>query len=102
MSLFFRGAVTIASAALFCGGLGAQSTTATPPVTTVIGGGTNTSAAITAYSTEVTVPILNIGVGGSSLANIGTIPPNILAGLTSGALAIRQLVQLRPDNRSVR
>jgi hypothetical protein len=99
MSLFFRGAVTIASAALFCAGLGAQSTSATTPVTTVIGGGTNTSAAIAAFSTEVTIPIANIGVGGSSLGNIGSIPANILAGLTSGALEIRQIVQLRPDNR---
>ena len=99
MSLFFRGAVTIACTALFCGGLSAQSTAPPPPVTTVIGGGTNTSAAITAFSTEVTVPILNIGVGGGSLANIGSIPANILAGLTSGALEIRQIAQLRPDNR---
>jgi hypothetical protein len=99
MSLFFRGAVTIATAALFCGGLTAQSTATNPPVTTVIGEGTNTSSAITAFSTEVAVPIVNIGVGGGSLANIGSIPANILAGLTSGALELRQIVHLRPDNR---
>ena len=103
MNLFFRTcrAVPILSAAvLFCGGLAAQTSTtqAAPPVTTTVGGGTNASATLSAFSTEVTIPFANIGATALTGSNI-TIPANILAAIQGGALEIRQIVSLRPDNR---
>lgn len=104
MNLFSRPrrAVPIVSAAvLLCGGLAAQTTTTptpTIPVTTVIGEGTNTSAALSAFSTEVTIPIANIAAAGVSGGSLN-IPANILAAIQGGALEIRQIVMLRGDNR---